>query len=293
MKNTKYLTACALAALAMASCTVNQTMPPTASDVPAEQPAADTKSAQTAKKLSNEESEDKEKPEIDNRRRGNHVCSSDNLSCRLGLCPYALRIKSGKKSRKQRITPTPIVSEVREPEPQPAPQPEKKAEEKIEDTPVVPLTDEAEVKEQPREEKKPEEKKQEELISPTRNQMTAAIQMLQARGKELAKKQQQKRQKTSPKKQKTTSAPAPRKQSATKLTEPEYVTPEPVQLRPDNTSGIPGRSGLRMGHFAPPEEAVSRGDSAAPQPNAVERHGLRSPLLPSTLPMNIEGKTNR
>jgi len=77
------------------------------------------------------------------------------------------------------------------------------------------------------------------------------------------------------------------------VTEPEPILvdePAPV-VTVNNTSGIPGRSGLRMGRFAPPEEAVSSQDAAAPQPNAAERHGLRSPKLPDSLPMDIDGKT--
>jgi len=52
---------------------------------------------------------------------------------------------------------------------------------------------------------------------------------------------------------------------------------------------IPGQS-LRMGQFAPPEEAASAGENSAPAPNSVERHGLRSLSLPASLPMDINGK---
>ena len=58
-----------------------------------------------------------------------------------------------------------------------------------------------------------------------------------------------------------------------------------------STSTIPGRSGLRMGRFAPPEEAASAGESEAPAPNAAEQRGLRSPKLPRRLPLNIDGQT--
>ena len=55
---------------------------------------------------------------------------------------------------------------------------------------------------------------------------------------------------------------------------------------------IPG--GLRMGRFAPPEEAVSSSDNDMPAPNSVELHGFRSPNLKGgTLPMNINGKINK
>lgn len=55
---------------------------------------------------------------------------------------------------------------------------------------------------------------------------------------------------------------------------------------------IPG--GLRMGRFAPPEEAVSSEESDAPAPNSVELHGFRSPNLKGgKLPMSIDGKINK
>lgn len=56
-------------------------------------------------------------------------------------------------------------------------------------------------------------------------------------------------------------------------------------------SPIPtSRPTLRLGQFAPPEEAASAGENAAPAPNSVELHGFRSPSLPSSLPMDINGK---
>lgn len=57
-----------------------------------------------------------------------------------------------------------------------------------------------------------------------------------------------------------------------------------------NTSGIPGRNALRMGQYAPPEEAASASSARPPRPNRVEQHGFRSPSLPSKLPMDINGK---
>ena len=57
------------------------------------------------------------------------------------------------------------------------------------------------------------------------------------------------------------------------------------------TSAIPGRSGLRMGRFAPPEEAASSSENAAPTPNAAELRGLRSPALPKNLPLDINGQS--
>lgn len=59
------------------------------------------------------------------------------------------------------------------------------------------------------------------------------------------------------------------------------------------TPGIPGRSGLRMGRFAPPEEAASAGENAAPTPNTAELRGLRSPSLPKNLPLDINGQSKK
>ncbi len=59
---------------------------------------------------------------------------------------------------------------------------------------------------------------------------------------------------------------------------------------PASPTGIPGGSGLRLRHFAPPEEASSSSELPPPAPNSVEQHGLRSPSLPGALPMDINGK---
>lgn len=51
------------------------------------------------------------------------------------------------------------------------------------------------------------------------------------------------------------------------------------------------RNGLRLGNFAPPEEAASSAENTAPRPNKVELRGLRSPVLNGgSLPMDINGK---
>ncbi len=71
--------------------------------------------------------------------------------------------------------------------------------------------------------------------------------------------------------------------------EPEGSDTEDAAPR---TDVIPG--GLRMGRFAPPEEAVSSSENDAPAPNSVELHGFRSPHLKGgRLPMNINGKINK
>lgn len=120
-----------------------------------------------------------------------------------------------------------------------------------------------------------EEPEDSEPVTPSAEQMEAARTLMAAQAKPGKKK--------------------PRRKEP-QATEPEPVevpapAPEPAVVA-DNSSGIPGRSGLRMGHFAPPEEAASRGDKTAPRPNAAERHGLRSPSLPKSLPMNIDGQTH-
>lgn len=78
----------------------------------------------------------------------------------------------------------------------------------------------------------------------------------------------------------------------------EAPIPEPTAESGEGTAatlssspaGIPGGTGLRMRRFAPPEEASSAGELPPPAPNTVEQHGLRSPSLPSSLPMDINGK---
>lgn len=124
------------------------------------------------------------------------------------------------------------------------------------------------------EEQKDEEgTKDEENIIPTEEQMEAARALMAENSKKM----------------KSSDKPGRQVSALDELVE-SHPQPEPVVV--SNTSGIPGRSGLRMGRFAPPEEAISKGDGDASQPNAAERHGLRSPSLPKSLPMNIDGKTH-
>lgn len=81
----------------------------------------------------------------------------------------------------------------------------------------------------------------------------------------------------------TPSIPEPRTESAA-----AELTPwvDDVDYAP-----APTRNGLRLGNFAPPEEAASRAESPTPRPNAVELRGLRSPTLHGgRLPMDINGK---
>ena len=123
------------------------------------------------------------------------------------------------------------------------------------------------------EEQEEEETEDEENVTPSEEQMEAARALMAENNKK-----------------KKSSAKSSRQVSALDELMESHPQPEPIVV--SNTSGIPGRSGLRMGRFAPPEEAISKGDGDASQPNAAERHGLRSPSLPKSLPMNIDGKTH-
>ncbi len=53
---------------------------------------------------------------------------------------------------------------------------------------------------------------------------------------------------------------------------------------------LPGNGRPVLRAYMRPEEASSTRDAEAPQPNSVELRGLRSPEMPNTLPMNIDGK---
>ncbi len=68
---------------------------------------------------------------------------------------------------------------------------------------------------------------------------------------------------------------------------PEAETPAPAPLQ--SNSALPG-GGLRMGSIIPQEDPASTGEAPPPAPNSVELRGLRSPKMPSSLPMGIDGK---
>ena len=84
----------------------------------------------------------------------------------------------------------------------------------------------------------------------------------------------------------TTAAPKTGADAAPTITPYTEETPSAY-----SSTTIPGKSGLRMGRFAPPEEAASAGENANPTPNAAEQRGLRSPKLPRKLPLSIDGQT--
>lgn len=70
-------------------------------------------------------------------------------------------------------------------------------------------------------------------------------------------------------------------------------SPDPLTAGSDDGNFTPAatRNGLRLGNFAPPEEAASSAENTAPRPNKVELRGLRSPVLNGgSLPMDINGK---
>lgn len=131
--------------------------------------------------------------------------------------------------------------------------------------------------------KKATSRKSEKTVQPTPEQMEIAVQALQEDEADSP---------ASP-----ASAPASAPVSAGTSMPAVYdeapaseVITEPVSANEPEV--IPG--GLRMGRFAPPEEAVSSSDNDMPAPNSVELHGFRSPNLKGgTLPMNINGKINK
>lgn len=110
--------------------------------------------------------------------------------------------------------------------------------------------------------------------------------------------EKQEKKATAPKSDKTVQ-PTPAQMEAAMQVMQEDISTETTEQEsiPDvepapQTDVIPG--GLRMGRFAPPEEAVSSSDNDMPAPNSVELHGFRSPNLKGgTLPMNINGKINK
>lgn len=115
---------------------------------------------------------------------------------------------------------------------------------------------------------KVDKKDADEVIQPTAEQMERALNTLQPAAGEIAPN----------------------------IPEPELPAEESAgivsEAVPPQTDVIPG--GLRMGRFAPPEEAVSSSENDAPAPNSVELHGFRSPHLKGgKLPMNINGKINK
>lgn len=70
-------------------------------------------------------------------------------------------------------------------------------------------------------------------------------------------------------------------------------SPDPLTAGSDDGNLPPAatRNGLRLGNFAPPEEAASSAENTPPRPNKVELRGLRSPVLNGgSLPMDINGK---
>lgn len=71
---------------------------------------------------------------------------------------------------------------------------------------------------------------------------------------------------------------------------PESLGDEEIIDEGTHATGIPGGRNLRMVQYTPPEEAASTENVRTPRPNRAEQHGFRSPLLPSKLPMDINGK---
>ncbi len=77
------------------------------------------------------------------------------------------------------------------------------------------------------------------------------------------------------------------------------ATPQPTAAEESSPEQAPAESvyypagrALRLGSIAPQEDPASATDAPPPPANTVDMHGLRSPKLPTTLPMNINGKLN-
>ncbi len=80
---------------------------------------------------------------------------------------------------------------------------------------------------------------------------------------------------------------------STESTPTPTPTPTPTTSTTPTTptpTGLPPVGGLRMGGIAATEEAASATSAPAPGSNQVELRGLRSPKLPDSLPMDIDGK---
>ncbi len=80
-------------------------------------------------------------------------------------------------------------------------------------------------------------------------------------------------------------APAKKPAAPAAAAEPAPAAPTLMASSPTLPSG-----GLRMGSILPQEDPASTGDAPPPSANAAERFGLRSPKMPSKLPMGIDGK---
>lgn len=123
------------------------------------------------------------------------------------------------------------------------------------------------------------EPKGESTVQPTPEQMETAMEMIQ----------QNKEEASAPTTEETSSQTPSSESNSESVSEISDGVVTEAAPQPDV---IPG--GLRMGRFAPPEEAVSSNENDAPAPNSVELHGFRSPHLKGgKLPMNINGKINK
>ncbi len=69
---------------------------------------------------------------------------------------------------------------------------------------------------------------------------------------------------------------------------PAVETPAPV-THIASSPALPS-GGLRMGSILPQEDPASAGNALPPGANTVEIQGLRSPKMPTSLPMDIDGK---
>lgn len=146
------------------------------------------------------------------------------------------------------------------------------------------------VKTQEKKDKKVEQKA-ESTVQPTPEQMETAMEMIQQDKAESTDADE----KTADAVSSVSEAVSETISEAVSETTSEPASETPAGVVTEATPQpevIPG--GLRMGRFAPPEEAVSSSENDDPAPNSVELHGFRSPNLKGgKLPMNINGKINK
>jgi len=128
----------------------------------------------------------------------------------------------------------------------------------------------------------PEEKPQEEGIA-TQNQPEVPT-LLSTRRKMQPEASAQEPATISPTEEQSKAALQLLNTPATSQPNTEHIS------KPETDAPLPGNGRPVLRAYMRPEEATSTRDAEAPQPNSVELRGLRSPEMPNTLPMNIDGK---
>ncbi len=80
------------------------------------------------------------------------------------------------------------------------------------------------------------------------------------------------------------------REAATETPAPIPAPVEEAAPQPQSYNTTVPTGGLRMGSIIPQEDPASSSEAPPPGANSVELRGLRSPKLPSSLPMGIDGK---